>query len=416
MAASSTTVFVRDRFTWLAYLMLGFYAYLEAALGPLMPFLRSELHLSYTVGSLHFSAFALGTILGGLGSDRVLRRWGRGFAFWGGAAGMAAGAIVLVLGQVAALTIAGAFLMGALGVLLLVTIQATLADRHGERRATALTESNVVASAGATLAPLCIGGFQNSGLSWRAALYLMVLVLIGLALGFRRVPLPEARQPRAASVAATHASAPRAPALPLAFWAYWAVVVLSVSIEWCVIFWGANFLESVVGLEKVIASTIMSIFFLAELAGRMAASWLTRQMSSARLLVAAIVLTMIGFPLFWLAPLAPLNICGLFLAGLGIANLFPLTLSVAVGIAPEQSNTASARISLGIGLALLAAPLALGWAADQIGIQHAYSLVAVLLVLALTATVAANRFAGEAQPALSKEAENIKQSTAHGRK
>ena len=267
MALASTAPFARDRFTWLAYLMLGFYAYLEAALGPLMPFLRSELRLSYTVGSLHFSAFAVGTMMGGLVSDHILRRWGRRWGFWGGAAGMAAGAILLVLGRLAALTIAGAFVMGGLGGLLLVTIQATLADRHGERRATALTESNIVASAGATLVPLCIGGFQNVGLGWRAALYLMVPVLLVLAQSSRRVAFPVAGQSLAGSAVSRRA-------LPPAFWAYWVVVVLSVSIEWCIIFWGANFLVSVVGLEKVIASTIMSIFFLAELLGRMAASWL----------------------------------------------------------------------------------------------------------------------------------------------
>ena len=404
MASASTAPFARDRFTWLAYLMLGFYAYLEAALGPLMPFLRSELRLSYTVGSLHFSAFAMGTMLGGLVSDRVLRRWGRRPGFWGGAAGMAAGAILLVLGRLAALTIAGAFIMGGLGGLLLVTIQATLADRHGERRAIALTESNIVASAGATLVALCIGGFQDIGLGWRAALYLMAPVLLVLALSFRRVSFPVARQPLVTSLASTRP-------LPLAFWAYWAVVVLSVSVEWCIVFWGANFLVSVVGLDKVIASTIMSIFFLAELLGRMGASWLTRRVNSARLLVGALVLTMIGFPLFWLAPLAPLNIFGLFLAGLGIANLFPLTLSVAVGIDPEQSNTASARISLGIGIALLVAPLALGWVADQVGIQQAYSLVAVLLVIALLVTVGANRFARATAPkTLQKSQENVRQS------
>jgi hypothetical protein len=38
--------FVRDRFTWLAYLMLAYFSYLQAAPGPLMPFLRDELHLS----------------------------------------------------------------------------------------------------------------------------------------------------------------------------------------------------------------------------------------------------------------------------------------------------------------------------------------------------------------------------------
>ena len=60
MTNSSKSPFTRDRFTWLAYLLLAFYTFLEAALGPLMPFLRAELALNYTCGGLHFSAFALG--------------------------------------------------------------------------------------------------------------------------------------------------------------------------------------------------------------------------------------------------------------------------------------------------------------------------------------------------------------------
>jgi hypothetical protein len=44
--------FVRTGFTWPAYLMLGYYAFLQAALGPLAPFLQGELHLTYTQTSL----------------------------------------------------------------------------------------------------------------------------------------------------------------------------------------------------------------------------------------------------------------------------------------------------------------------------------------------------------------------------
>jgi len=88
---------------------------------------------------------------------------------------------------------------------------------------------------------------------------------------------------------------------------------------------------------------------------------LTRRWSSLILLLACLALTLIGFPLFWLARLATLNILGLFITGLGIASMYPLTLSIAVGLAPGQSNLASARVSLGVGTALLTAPLFLGW-------------------------------------------------------
>jgi len=63
----------RDQFTWLTYLMLGYYSYFINGLGPVMPFLRTELGMSYTLSSLHFSAFAVGILLAGLGSDRIVQ-------------------------------------------------------------------------------------------------------------------------------------------------------------------------------------------------------------------------------------------------------------------------------------------------------------------------------------------------------
>ena len=87
--------FRRDELTWLAFGMLGFYNYLLSGLGPLMPSLREELGLSYTIASLHFSAFAVGMILAGLVGDRVVRRYGRKTVFWTGAAGLVAGAVAL---------------------------------------------------------------------------------------------------------------------------------------------------------------------------------------------------------------------------------------------------------------------------------------------------------------------------------
>ena len=51
--------------------------YLLSGLGLLMPSLREELGLSYTIASLHFSAFAGGMILAGLIGNLVVRRYGR---------------------------------------------------------------------------------------------------------------------------------------------------------------------------------------------------------------------------------------------------------------------------------------------------------------------------------------------------
>ena len=56
-------------------------------------------------------------------------------------------------------------------------------------------------------------------------------------------------------------------------------------IEWYMIFWGADFLENVVGLSKVNAATMMSLFFGAMVLGRVAGSRLSRTMSSPTLLL-----------------------------------------------------------------------------------------------------------------------------------
>ncbi len=52
--------FSRDRLTWIAYALLAWFAYLQAAPGLVVPHLRDEFGLSYTTGGLHVAAFAAG--------------------------------------------------------------------------------------------------------------------------------------------------------------------------------------------------------------------------------------------------------------------------------------------------------------------------------------------------------------------
>lgn len=381
--------FVRDRFTWLAYGMLAYFAYLQAALGPAIPFVRQELNLSYTVAGFHASAMALGMIVSGLSTDRAAARWGRRPIFWIGGAGMALGALLLTAARTPVFTVLGAGLMGALGGMLIVTLQSGLSDRHGALRATAFTESNVVASIGALAAPSLIGVFQAMTLGWRWALLVMVLAWIVAFFQFRRVIIPE-RADRALPPT-ENAPARAAQRLPARFWLLWGVIFTAVAMEWCMGFWGAAFMQSSTGLTPTGASAAMSIFFGAIVIGRFMGSWLTRRYESMSLLVAALLIVGIGFPLFWLSPSVPLTLIGLFITGLGIANLFPLTLAAAVGVASQMADTVSARISLAAGVAIFLAPQILGALADQVGIQSAYGVVMILLVAAITITLVARR-------------------------
>lgn len=377
--------FIRARATWGMYLALALFAYLETVVGPSVPFIREKLDLGYTATSLHFSAFAVGGIIVGFTSDRIVARFGRKRLLWGGLIGMALGAALVALAPIAPLTVTGAFFMGFLGSFALVTNQATLADIHGPMRTVAFAESNVAASTAAILAPLIVGLASSTVLGWQAGLMLGIPACAALLFLFARVPTPSAYPSQARSVGAD------ASRLPRTFWLYWTVLLLAGSVEWCFIYWGADYLIDSAGLSKSAAATSMTLFFLAMAIGRLVGSRLARHHPSSVLLLGAFAITAIGFPAFWLSHTPMVSLAGLFVAGIGIANFYPMSISAATGVAANQPDRATARLAICGGLALLVAPFALGAIADTAGMRAGLALVPPLLLAAATTTVLARR-------------------------
>jgi fucose permease len=365
--------FHRDRFTWMAYLFLAFYGYFLNVLGPITPFLKDELHLSYTVSSLHFTAFAVGILLVGLGGHVPIRRLGPWGALWIGAAGMSVGALLLVAGRTPVITIGAAFLMGAIGSLILAVVPSALSDRHGELRAVAISEANVIASFVTTAAPLLVGWFAYSIGGWRLALVIVAVALLLMYLWFGRVA-----SPMGPSIQGDPAQAHRP--LPTLYWVYWTALVLAVSVEFCMIFWSADYLMTVLGMPKADAAQAVSLFLAGMLLGRLAGSRLVRYSAASPLVIGATLVAALGFLIFWRTGTVILGLSGLFITGLGVASMYPLILSLAMSTAPNNTIQASARATLASGAAILTLPLVLGRLADAIGIRPAYGVVALLLL------------------------------------
>ena len=126
----------------------------------------------------------------------------------------------------------------------------------------------------------------------------------------------------------------------------------------------------------------MGFFFVAMTAGRIIGARLVRRADLARLLLATLALALAGSLLFRLAPWGWGAVPGLFVAGLGVANLFPFLLSLALGAVPERADPASARVVQIGGIAILVAPQTLGLIADQAGIATAMLLIPGLLAAA----------------------------------
>jgi MFS family permease len=354
--------FRRDRLTWVAYVVGAWFAYLQAAPGLVVVHLRDELDLSYAAGGLHVAAFAAGSTVAGLVSARLEGWLGRRKLLWSAAALLGAGVVGLTVGSIVEVTVGSVLVMGIGGGLVLGTVQAALADHHGEFRTVALAEENVAAS----ISYLTLAGVLSLAaalrLGWRVALLASLVVPIVAWWCSRRVSI-EAPPP-------SHAVAGR---LPVVFWIAAAMLFCTTAAEWCVTAWGATFVQDAAGVSSATAVAVMAGYFGGVLVGRTLGSRLARQYGPARLLAIALGVTAAGFAVLWPST-APL--------GIGLGNLFPMGVSLAVALAPRQSALASGRVVAMSSFAVVLAPLTVGTLADVTSLKMALGVVPVMVVLA----------------------------------
>lgn len=385
--------FGRDPTTRLCYAALAGYAFWLYAFGPALALLRSELHFSFTMLGAHSAVWSGGAVLAGAGFAAAARRLPRAKLLWWSALGCIAGAGLLVVAPSVSFTLLGAGVLGFSGTTMLTLTQAVLSDRHGPRRDRALTEANVGAAGCAVLAPLVLGLLHSmSAGAWRLALGLPVVLLAGLYLRFRHQPLPV----RPSTITADVGIGRREPLSPscrlLA-----ALVAVNMGVEFCLVYFGAELLADT-GLAAAQAATAMSTFYLGLLAGRLGGALLTRRSGrTVALLWGSLAATAGGFLLVWLSGVPAVAIVGLMVCGLGVANLYPLSLALTLAAAPRNSDRANARTQLLGGAVVTTAPYLLGSLADHVGVRAAFS-IEVALVAASAALLLTGRTIGRRTP------------------
>ena len=232
----------------------------------------------------------------------------------------------------------------------------------------------MVSSFFSTIAPLLVGWFVVVAGSWRWALATVALAPILILLVFRKTKPAPARLVKDDSPIARNKS------LPGLYWVLWMAIVLAVSVEFCMIYWSADYFVVGLGMQKVDAAQAVSLFLAAMIVGRLGGSLLVQRFAVQKLVLAATLAAGVGFIVFWKAETILAGLTGLFITGLGVASMYPLILSIAMGASNGNSVQASARATLASGTAILLLPLILGRLADSFGIHNAYAIVAFLLL------------------------------------
>ena len=361
----------RGRATWLLYGVFSSMAFLLNGLGAVLPPLQKELHVSRGQVAFYPSLFAVGLVVVGLVGGPLVNRIGRAIAVRLAIAVMVAGGLLIAApAQVA--TLFGALLVGLGSALLIQLVPAILTAAQPQAPAAAIGEANGLASAASVLAPLAVAAALAAGLGWRAGyLAAPLLALAALTLPAWRLEIPDA---------ATHASEPSG--APSAMLGRWLDLLLAVSVEFCMVFWAASAFIAWDRATLSQAPALASLFLVGMATARALSARIIGRIPDQRaLILACAAAALAGFALFWAAPTLTLAAAGLLVTGLGVALLYPTTVSRVIAAWPHAPDRASARAALGSGLAIGVAPFVLAQASDRIGLRAAFLIVPVLLLV-----------------------------------
>jgi predicted MFS family arabinose efflux permease len=392
IAPSLSNPFVRTRYTWFGYTLLACFGFGLSLVGPIMPFLAAKMHLTYTQIGFHFTLLSVGVVSISLIGDKVAKWIGNDQLIWSAATLIGIALLGITMGSSLAITMVSMFLFGcAVGAVVLISNTA-IAIAAGQHAAKAYTEANIAVGVAMVVGPLLAGLTAKSPLGWQAIAFLPLIVIGLLKVFFWGLRLPVAHSGKENSPESVRDVDKRP--LPLLFWFFGIMMFLSVAIEWLISALGASFLTTVVGFELSTSASLMSVFAVAIVLGRLIGRRLLDYMTESQLLILSLVWVLLSFPIYWLSTLPMLNVVGMFLIGLGVGNLAPLSMSGAMSSAGEATNRASARFGLFPPMAILTMVQLFSILSDQYGIQRAYTLMIVLVIVAIAAAVSTNQLRG----------------------
>ncbi|MDN3358907.1 MFS transporter [Actinomadura sp. DC4] len=362
------------------YIVLSCLSFLLNGLGAILVPLQKDLHVDRGDVAFYPTLFAVGLLIVGVVGGKVVGRIGRPVALRAAIAAMIVGGLLLAT-STHALTLAGAFMLGIGGAMLIQLIPALLMALHPHAPAAAVGEANGLASGASVLAPLAVAGAISAGLGWRAGYLVAPLLMLVLVLAPTwRIPLPTAEVPAHDAV----------PAEATRLLGPWIDVLFSVSVEFCMVFWAASAITDWHHASEGLAPAVASLFLVGMATGRSFAVPITRRIPNAKVLtLICIGVAGAGFVIFWSAPVLSLAAVGLAVAGLGVALLYPTTVSRTIAAWPHAPDRAAARAALASGVAIGGAPFVLARLADLTGLRAAYLIVPVLLIALAAHTLTA---------------------------
>jgi predicted MFS family arabinose efflux permease len=372
---------VHDRPTLVSYASLSAWSWFVYAFGASLALLRDDQGTSAWLGGLHSTALAAGGIVGALLTPRLNHRFGRGRVGRAAAVGTAVCITVYlwpgmpVGGTLAAILVACFF-----GNIVVVVVNSFIATHQGAASAPAFTESTGLAALMGLLAPLGVGLAAASVLGWRAGPLVAVVA-------FALVEVWRGRNLEAYGGPGEVVTRKEAGALPTDTW--WALTagMTYIGAEFCLSLWGVDLLRDRAGLSPAAAAAGLSTVLGGLFVGRVFGVQIAERVPVERLLRISIVAGFLAFAVAWLATSPVVILVAMFLTGVGLALVWPLSISRIIRAAAGQADRASALALAFTTTAIGLAPFVLGALAGAVGVHLAFLVVPVLLAVTLALVI-----------------------------
>lgn len=356
-----------DRRVNVAQAALGFCI---GALGAVLVLLARDLGVAASRLTWLSSAFGIGLlVLGACG--RWLLAWGALRTLRLGAMLLAVGALVLGLAAEPEPAMFAGGLVGGGGALVVLATPALIT---GASASTRLARATAIASSAGVVGPLLVGGLDRLTGRGRAGLLVAVVLsasaLLPVACGHRRVGAG-GEPGRASDPTALADALPRA----VAVWP-WLRLVAAVAVEFCFVVWAVSRLR-VAAFDPAAAATAGAAFPVGMVTSRVLVA---RRRSARGVLPVAVFAATMGTMVVASEAPGVVVVLALFLAGLGVAPLYPVLLAQLVDAVAPAVHRGATLGALGSGVAIFVGPQAFAMLAAEWGQRMAFLFVLPLLL------------------------------------
>jgi predicted MFS family arabinose efflux permease len=376
----------RDAVTWGAFGALFGFGFLNAVLGPTLPFLRAELGLTYLTAALHQVAFAAGGGTAGLVAASGRSRLSRRTTVVAGLVGAGLAGLGIGFGPHVAVTLAASYVVSACATSALIALWAVLSDVHAGHRAVAMTEGEIAVSLAGVATPLLLGVLATTVLGWRSAFVAGAAVALAAAAGawFAGMPAPPAHSAPEQDPPDQSEIRRRVPPTLVTIFAV-------VALEFVLSFWLASYLDDEVGFTPGRAAGTVAVLYAAHLLGRVVTSRLALRWPPGRLILVALLVVVLGTPPLLSTGAPWLVVLGIAVTGAGTGATFPLASALHVQASARGADGALGQTLTVAALAQIVGPLGAGALAQVADLRVGLLLVPGFAILAGLSLVLSSR-------------------------